>query len=195
VDLAQLAQTIAAFLSPFLPYLLKAGEKAAEEAGKKFGCDAWERAKALWGKLRPKVEAKPAAQEAAQDVAKAPADADAQAALRLQLRKLLAEDEALTAEVARLWEEAKAVGIAAIASGERSAAAQKIESSTIVTGDQSLVQQGKYSVNIGEARGVALGNQAQVDVNVEGAKPPILGGETNPERSTGKTAGQPVEQP
>jgi len=36
--------------------MLKASEKAAEEAGKKMGADAWEAVKALWAKLRPKVE-------------------------------------------------------------------------------------------------------------------------------------------
>jgi len=39
-------------------------------------------------------------------------------ALRLQLKKILAEDEALTAELARLWEEAKAASVTA--TGNRS---------------------------------------------------------------------------
>ena len=95
MDVTTLAKELAVFLIPFLPYLLKAGEKAAEEAGKKLGSDAWDRAKGLWAKLRPKVEAKPAAQEAVQDAAVAPNDDDIQAALRLQLRKLLAEDAVL----------------------------------------------------------------------------------------------------
>jgi len=177
MDITALAQGLVAFLAPFLPYLLKTGKEAGKEAAKKIGEqfseDAWERAKALWGKLRPKVEVKPAAQEAVQDVATAPDDADAQAALRLQLKKLLAEDQALAAEVTQLWEEAMAVGVTVIASGERSVAAQKIEGSIIVTGDQSVVQQGKYNVNIGEARGMSIGNQARVDVRVEGHEPPI----------------------
>jgi hypothetical protein len=59
------------------------------EAGKQLGVDAWEKAKSLWGKLRPQVDAKPAAQEAAQDVAETSDNEDAQAALRLQLKKLL----------------------------------------------------------------------------------------------------------
>ncbi len=175
MDIAMLAKDVAAFLTPFLPYLLKAGERATEEAGKKLGGDAWEKAKALWGKLRSKVEAKPAAREAVQDVAAAPKDGDAQAALRLQLRKILSEDEELAAEVAQLWEKAKAMGVTVIASGEHSVAARKIEGSIIVTGDQNVVQQGKYSVNVGEARGMALGNQALVNVNVEGAEPPASG--------------------
>jgi hypothetical protein len=62
MDVTTLAKDLAVFLSPFLPFLLKAGEKAGEEAGKKLGGDAWDRTKGLWAKLRPKVEAKPAAQ-------------------------------------------------------------------------------------------------------------------------------------
>jgi hypothetical protein len=140
MDIAALAQDLSTFLVPFLPYLLKAGEKATEEVGKKLGSDAWDKAKALWAKLYPKVEAKPAMQETVQDVVKAPADVDAQAALRLQLRKFLAEDETLASEVMQLWEEAKAAGVTIIAAGERSVAAQKIEGSTIITGDQNVVK-------------------------------------------------------
>jgi hypothetical protein len=95
-------------LSPFLPYLLKLGDKAAEEAAKKLGADTWEKAKAIWIKLHPKVEAKPSAQEAVQDVAQAPEDEDALAALRQQLKKFLKEDPTLESEVSRLLTEAEA---------------------------------------------------------------------------------------
>lgn len=47
MDIATLAKEMTLFLTPVLPYLFKAGEKAAEEAGKKLGGDAWERAKGL----------------------------------------------------------------------------------------------------------------------------------------------------
>lgn len=110
MDLPELAQSVTSLLVPLLPYWLKAGEKAAEEAGKRLGGKAWDKVEALWNKLRPKVEAKPSALEAAQDVAKTPTDADAQAALRMQLRKLLAEDKALAQEIARLMEEARTAG-------------------------------------------------------------------------------------
>lgn len=104
MDPKLLAQSVVAFLSPFLPYLVKAGEKAIEEAGKKFGAEAWEQAQALWAKLRSKVQAKPAAHRAAQDVAKAPNNEDARVVLRVQLKNLLAEDGTLAAEIARLMQ-------------------------------------------------------------------------------------------
>jgi len=103
MDITILATTLTAFLAPYLPYLLKAGEKAAEEAGKKFGGEAWDQAKAIWQKLRPKVEAKPVAQAIVNDAA-ATDDADAQVALRSQIKKLLTEDTTLAEEVDRLMQ-------------------------------------------------------------------------------------------
>jgi hypothetical protein len=91
--------TLTAFLSPFLPTLLKLGgkavEKATESASSKFGEAAFKKAEAVWAKLSPKVEAKEAAKEAAIDVANSPEDGDAQGALRLQLKKLLEQDDEL----------------------------------------------------------------------------------------------------
>jgi len=141
MDPTTLARSLVAFLTPFLPYLIKAGERAAEEASKKLGADAWEHAKALWGRLRSKPEVK----SAAQDVAVMPDDPDAQAALCLQLRKLLAKDKALVAELTRLWEEAKVASVTIFA--------------------QDVVQQGKYNVNIGQAKGIAIGDQARVQID------------------------------
>jgi hypothetical protein len=141
MDVTTLPKDLAVFLTPLLPNLLKAGEKAAEEAGKKLGGDAWELAKVLWAKLRPKVEAKPAAQEAVQDAAAAPNDNDMYAALRLQLRKLLAEDAVLAREMERLWQEAQQAGATGIAAGERSVTiGRDVISSTIITGDQNVVK-------------------------------------------------------
>jgi hypothetical protein len=91
--------TLTAFLSLFLPSLLKLGskalEKATESASGKFGEAAFAKAQAIWDKLGPKVEAKEAAKEAAIDVANNPDDQDLQAALRVQLKKLLEQDEEL----------------------------------------------------------------------------------------------------
>lgn len=141
MDIVALTQAVTTTLIPVLPYLLKAGEKAAEESGKKIGGEAWEWAKELWTKLRPKVEAKPAALEAAQEVATTPDDKDAQAALRVQFKKLLAEDEALAREVTRWWEKARAAGITVTASGDRSVAiGDDVSGSNIITGDRNIVK-------------------------------------------------------
>lgn len=98
MDVAALAQSVVIFLTPFLPYLLKAAEKGAEEAGKKFTAEAWDRAKILWSKL----QGNPEVETAAQDTAELPGDPDAQAALRLQLKKLLIEEANLAKEIERL---------------------------------------------------------------------------------------------
>jgi len=133
---AQLVQ----LLAPYLPYLLKgvklAGHEAARKLGEKADEGGFEQAKALWDKLRPKVEARPAALEAAQDVAAHPDDEDALAALRLQLKKLLAEDDSLAQELARLLPQSGPAGQTVIASGERSVAIGRDASgNVIITGD------------------------------------------------------------
>jgi len=84
MDIGALASSVTTALVPLLPYLLKAGEKAAEETGKAVAGQSWEWAQSLWAKLKPKVDAKPTALEAAQDAAQMPNNADAQGALRLQ---------------------------------------------------------------------------------------------------------------
>ena len=105
-----LAHSLTTYLIPFLPYLVKAGEGAAGETGKKLTGEAWDVAKALWAKLWPKVEAKPAALEAAKDAAASSDDPDLQAALRVQLNKLLTEDQTLAAEVEQLLAKTKTAG-------------------------------------------------------------------------------------
>ncbi|MEZ2240662.1 MULTISPECIES: hypothetical protein [unclassified Microcoleus] len=89
---------LVSFLAPFLPFLIKVGEQASEEAGKQLGSDAWAKAKKIWEKLQPKVDNKPI-QEAITDVASQPEDADFQAALRVQLKKMLNQDTDLSNEL------------------------------------------------------------------------------------------------
>jgi hypothetical protein len=98
--------TLIAFLSPFLPFLLKLGGKAAEKATEtaagKFGEASWTKAQAVWEKLGPKVEGKESATEAAVDVANAPEDEDLRVALKVQLKKMLDQDEALANAIAQI---------------------------------------------------------------------------------------------
>ena len=141
MDIGALASSVTTVLVPLLPYLLKAGEKAAEETGKTVAGQSWEWAKSLWTKLQPKVEENPAALVAAQDVAQAPEDEDLQVVLRVQLKKLLTEDQSLTEEVSRLLDQGRAAGINVSAFGERSVAiGGDVKGSTIITGDQNKVK-------------------------------------------------------
>jgi len=138
MDIGALASSLTTALVPLLPYLLKAGEKAAEETGKAVAGQSLEWAKSLWVKLQPKVEAKPIALEAAQDAAQMPDNADARGALRLQLYKLLAEDQSLAEEVSGWLEQGKAAGITVTASGDRSVAiGGDFIGGTINTGDKN----------------------------------------------------------
>jgi len=164
MDYPQLSTQLVQLLAPFLPYLVKglklAGQEAAKKLGEKAGEQGFEQAKTLWEKLRPKMEARPAALEAAQDAAAHPDDEDALAALRLQLKKLLAEDQALAQELARLLEQTRPAGQTVIASADRSVAiGGNVSGSVIVAGDKNTVQAGKYNVNIGQASGVTIGDQ------------------------------------
>ena len=138
MDIVALAGAATTVLAPLLPYLLKAGETAADEAGKAIAGQSWEWAKSLWTKLKPKVEAKEAALEAAQDVAESPKDQGAQVALQRQLEKLLTKDQSLAEEVSRWLEQGKAAGINVTVSGERNVAiGGSVTGSTIITGDNN----------------------------------------------------------
>jgi hypothetical protein len=140
MDIPALAQDLTTLLIPFLPYLLKAGEKAAEEAGKHIGADTWDKVKNLWAKLYPKMEANSALREAAQDMVNTTDDPDAAVVLRFQLKKLLTEDDALAREVGQLLEGISPAGVTILAAGERSVAAQHIHRSTVITGNQNTVE-------------------------------------------------------
>jgi hypothetical protein len=129
---------LTAFLAPYLGRLLKPVGEAAGDAAERLGEQAWVHAQALWARLRGRVAEKPAAAEVAGDVANAPDDKDAQAALAYQLKKILAEDPRLEAEIARLWQETQddpEVRRTVVASGERSIAVGGNLSGTASTGD------------------------------------------------------------
>jgi len=99
-DLNEIARQIVQFLAPFLPYLLRAGEKAAEEAGRKLGAAAWEQAQALWARLRRKKNV----EQVAQTVAALPDNQALREALREEIARALAEDPALREEALRLMQ-------------------------------------------------------------------------------------------
>ncbi len=102
--LAVLSTQVVAALAPFLPQLLGAGRALAEGATGELEGAGGGLARALWARLSARIEGRPAAREAAGDAARQPDDADVRASLRVQLKKLLAEDPDLASELARLLE-------------------------------------------------------------------------------------------
>lgn len=98
-DIVELAKAAGQVLAPALPFLLEIGKTAREKATEALGEGLWDGAKRLWGRIAGRGAASEAVVEAAQEVALAPSDLDAEAAFRLQLRKLLAAEPELVAEV------------------------------------------------------------------------------------------------
>ncbi len=76
-------------------YLAKAGEAVSKKTGED-----------LYESLKARFSDKPSAQEALTDLANMPDDSDLQAALRVQLKKLLAEDESFATKLQQLLNEA-----------------------------------------------------------------------------------------
>jgi hypothetical protein len=95
-----IATTAVAFLSP---YLLKAGEKAAEEVGKKLP----EAAASVWNRIVTKFRGNVVAEAAVQDFTEKPGDQLNQSTFTNQLRKVLDAEPVFATELARLLEEAK----------------------------------------------------------------------------------------
>ena len=96
---------LTAFLSPFLPFLMKLGGKASEKVAEKFGEDAWNKAKAVWSKLHPSVETKEDLKVAAEQVASKPESEARKAVFQEELETLLKDNPDLAETIARILEE------------------------------------------------------------------------------------------
>jgi hypothetical protein len=130
---------LTAFLAPFLPTLLRAGNKLAERAADAVSDEAFTYARALWEKLKPRIGERPEAQKAAEAVAAKPEDAAALEALRGELGTLLDEDPKLRSDLAGIWQQAQTANVVQVtAAGDRSVAVGgDVTGSTIITGDQA----------------------------------------------------------
>ncbi|MEP7010682.1 MAG: hypothetical protein ABJC13_10195 [Acidobacteriota bacterium] len=125
MDLSLIAQATIAVLGPLVGQLFSVGgEKAVEAAAGKFGEGMFERAKAALGKLGKKAEAKPGAPEAARAVAETPDDTYAQAELVLHLKKILAADPDLAAELEQIVRKSPAGNVMIATATDRSAIGQ-----------------------------------------------------------------------
>lgn len=87
-----IATTAVGFLTP---YLAKVGEAAAKKVGED-----------IYQALKNRFSKKPAAQEALTDLEKSPDDADLQAVLRVQLQKVLKDDEGLAQQLQNILQKA-----------------------------------------------------------------------------------------
>ena len=145
-DIPALTTQLWQTFQPYLPLLLS---EAAKETGKRVP----EAVGKLWNALRTRMTQKPAAQEALTDLARTPDDPDTQAAFRVQVKKLLAEDDAFAAQLAALLQaagthyEAHLEDDGAIAQGPGATAVGSrgvyiggdANGNTIVTGDSNKV--------------------------------------------------------
>jgi hypothetical protein len=97
VIIKQLAQKIANFIEPVIPYLVIGSKKAAEEACKQVGSGVWETKRKLWEKLclTECIELK----EAAGDMIVAPTDTDVRHVFIQEILKLLERNSDLVKEI------------------------------------------------------------------------------------------------
>ncbi|MGB8645776.1 MAG: hypothetical protein WCF84_11105 [Anaerolineae bacterium] len=103
MDITMLANQLVAFLAPFLPFLVKMGEQAAEESGKKLGSEAWDMAKSFYRMLTPKIEASPAMNDMLEKAASHPADSRTTGAVEVLLEDALEADKQLASDLERKW--------------------------------------------------------------------------------------------
>jgi hypothetical protein len=113
MDPTTIAAAVVSLVSPFLKGLLSGAKGSAEEIGNEAGGKLRELATGIWGKLKHKLEGKPAAIEAVKDVAEHPDDKDALESLRIQLTKLLKQDDDLAKDLAETMKQAQQAGIIA----------------------------------------------------------------------------------
>ena len=141
IEIPLLAQQLSSLLAPFLPYLIKggitAGEEAAKALGKKFSEASWNLAVKVWTKLGEKVAQDPDVEKRVQEVAEKSSDPRAEAMLSWDLEKVLAalQPNELN-EIQNMMNQTTTETRTVTASGERSVAiGGNVSGSTISTGD------------------------------------------------------------
>jgi len=136
VDPATIAAVAATTLAPALPYLVKAGESAAGEAGKKALGAAWDRAVAIWNLLQPKVQASANLASSSVGLAASPTDDEAVVLLRREIRKLLQADPNLVARLQPLVENAPTTTSVTVTGDDNIATGRDISGTTITRGER-----------------------------------------------------------
>ncbi len=140
MDPSAVAVAIMSVLAPALPYLKSAGEELAKKAAEELGQAALGKAKALWAKLGPKLEARAGASEMIDDLANNPEDEGARAGVLYHLKKVANDDPEFAKELYALARDiADTPGSRiTIASGERAVAiGGDAKGNVIITGDKN----------------------------------------------------------
>jgi len=95
LDYLGMAQSAVEIMAPALPFLIMGGKKAVEEAGRKIGSEAYDKAKSIWDKVNSNKKI----QEAAKDVAASPENEANRLKLSKQLEDLFIEREDIAEQV------------------------------------------------------------------------------------------------
>ncbi len=170
MDVSKLVKDVVRILTPLLPHLPK-GEKAIEDAGETMTQQALELATTLWMKLAPHLKANPGAKRAIEDLVAMPQNKDAQASLRLQLGKLLQQNQALAQEIGHLLKPAETDIDMSGSSTKQGDIWGSVSDSAVASGAQSVAQRGErnYNLQFERASGFAIGDGAKVfSTQVEG---------------------------
>ncbi len=96
-----LAQQIVSYLTPFLPYLGEMGLSAAKKIGERLTDASWDKAAALWDKLRHRKRIV----QVAETFASMPENRGLRDALREEILQALTQDEQLAQDVAALMQD------------------------------------------------------------------------------------------
>ena len=105
MEVETFVRQLSSFLAPFLSCLLK--QQTYDLKPDTHDAAAWETASKLWNRLGPRAWKRKGLDEAVHDAALSPLDPDALACLRVQLKKLLSADQALTEELVSIWQESE----------------------------------------------------------------------------------------
>lgn len=139
MDISSLALGAVGIVGPYLAKLIGlSAEASAKEIGKSVGSVAWDHACSLWSVFGDKVR------EPMTDAAKVldvePGDKAMEVLLVTSLKKHLEGDPDLVTKLTEALRTAETAGIQIVASGDRAAAAQNIDSSVVITGDSNKVR-------------------------------------------------------
>ena len=103
MDVTAIASLAGSVVAVLAPYLAKAGEEIAKEAGKATA----NKVGLLYQTLKDRFKTRSSAKEALADLEAQPNDPDVQAALRIQLKKQMTKDQTLVDQLQQLLSEIK----------------------------------------------------------------------------------------